>query len=195
MDNKKSGIIILVLLLILIIGGVGTYFILNINMGKELIRDDKKEENTSNQSNNLEYIDWMDYILKSDIKSVKMNYCDYIDGELSETKTIQINENDLKRIFEEIRKGTLVKNYGGGFGSPCNDGLVITYANNNNEYGLEIIMNHLVSNDIQDKIILSLLEQSNYEVSKDFEYDENDYTYVYSYDMDIINTIIDEYTN
>lgn len=193
MEKKNYGIVILVAILFLIIGGVGIYFIMNNSNDKEPVVDNNQEDNDDSNSS-VKYEDWMDYILKSDIKSVKLNYCDYIDGELSETKTIQINKNDLNRVFEKVRKGTLTKNYGGGFGSPCNEGLIINYVSNNNEYELEMIYNHLVSNDVKDKMLLSLVEQSEYEISKDSEYDENDYTYVYSYDMDIIDTIIDEYT-
>ena len=143
-----------------------------------------------------QYDNWMDYIMDSEIKLIELAYCDENDlvDDVPMSKTISINKNELNKIFGEIEKGKLTKHYGGGFGSGCPYGLTINYIRNNNEYKLNLDYYNLISNDMEDKDLLKIIENSEYEISKTpidgYEYTENDVTYILNYNVDIIDEYI-----
>ena len=74
----------------------------------------------------------MSYIINSDINSIKLNYCT-AEGELNSSDynvahhSIDITKEDLNRIFTEIKKLTVAKNYYGGLGGDCSENILINY--------------------------------------------------------------------
>ena len=209
--------VIVVIAFIFLISGIfiGKYFFSDKNI---IVNDNKNNESVNNSDNNenLDNNDWMSYIINSDINSIKLSYCT-TEGELDSSDykvinhSIDITKNDLNRIFTEMKKGTVTKNYYGGLGGDCSENILINYKTdeivyinelpvNNYIYTLNIISNRFISftSQLNDERVLSYLENTNYTVKKwneDIDLNIEPYMFEYTYDETIIDTIISENAN
>ena len=198
--------VIVVIAFIFLISGIfiGKYFFSDKNI---IVNDNKNNESVNNTDDkeNLDNNDWMSYIINSNINSVKLNYCTD-DGELNSSDynvinhSIDITEEDLNRIFTEMKKGTVAKNYYGGLGGPCMWSVDINYTTAKNQYELSLFLNKFIKYDENnvDEAVLSYLENTNYTVKKwseDIDLNTETYMFEYTYDETIIDTIISENTD
>lgn len=126
------------------------------------------ENNEETQINN-----WMDYIINSNIESIYVNSCD--------RDKLGITKQDLQKIFSELKKGKIIKDYYGGMGNICNK-ITINYDNQT----LELLNYKYVST--KDKQVISLLELEDYKV--EYNIASPDYMFRYDYNVSIIDTII-----
>lgn len=220
MKNQKNnkilyGIIVILCCLVLVLVGYIVYdkvlekgTVINEN-NNEIIQDnDSKQDNnvtnpdnSNNNTNYDNYNNWMDYIMSTDINSIKLEYCvedSSNEDEIPLKKTLDISKKDLNRIFVEINKGKLVKNYYGGLGGPCMPSIDITYNTNKKQYNLDLFLYSFIDiNDIKDQNILNHIQNSNYTIKKysdDIDLETEAYMFEYVYNEDIINTIISENT-
>ena len=151
---------------------LGSYVIYDKTLNVD--KKDVAEDNDVNQND-----DWMDYILNSNIKNISIKSCSVSENILN------INKEDLNKIFYELRKGKVVKHYYGGMGNICNS-IIVNYSTDK-DYTLELLVNRYVKTD--DKRVLSLLELEDYTVEVSIS--APDYMFRYDWDDKIISNIID----
>ena len=180
MKNEK-GKNLIIIVLIIVIAILSTILTLSLTG----VFDSKKETTNSgnnvgnSENNNIENNEetqinnWMDFIINSDIESVYVNSCK--DGDL------EITKEDLQKIFSELKKGKLIKDYYGGMGNICYK-ITINYDNQI----LELLNYKYVST--KDKQVISLLELEDYKV--EYNIPSPDYMFRYDYDVSIIDSII-----
>lgn len=212
MENHKNNkglyviIAVLCILVLLLLGYIIYDKVLKNDIGVN--NNDTNKDNTNiNQDdangtvNTSSYNNWIDYIMNTDINSIKLNYC--VEDSLSDVgiptkKTVDITKNDLNRIFVEMKRGTIYKNYYGGLGGPCMKSIDIDYATNNGQYELRLILYRLIDPSItKDQKIISYLENANYTIKKyneDIDLNTEPYMFEYIYNEEIVDTIVDEYT-
>ncbi len=212
-DNKVLYVVIVLLcVLVLLFGGYIIYdkVLINdteTNEKNNVTNQDNYEANQNNDNTNQDNIKqgngnkWMDYILNTNISSIELSYC--VDDPSNDIgiptmKKISITKNDLNRVFAEMKKGTIAKNYYGGLGGPCMTSIDIDYTTNDEQYELDLVLYKFVDPEFtKDQKILSYLEDTNYTVKKysdDINLEIESYMFEYEYNEDIINTIIDEHT-
>ena len=192
MKKKKYVFLIILLVFIFIFSGVSILFFNNNGIQKN--------------NNTATYLDWMTYIMNTNINSIQINYCleeEYIetaDGNVIQKKdVITITNDDLNMIFLEMKKGTITKEYYGGIGAFCLPSIDINYTSSNKQtYTLQLVMNRYinVSKAESDKI-LAFLETTDYTVKildENMDITNEPYMFKYSYDESIIVTLIDKYS-
>lgn len=227
MENQKNNkgvyvVIAILCVLVLLLGGYIVYDKVlendteinennnDMDQGNDVSQDnnvtnqDNNNVNQDNDNNNTNHGNdnkWMDYIIDTNISSIKLNYC--VDDPSNDMgsptkKTIDITKNDLNRIFTEMKKGTISKNYYGGLGGPCMTSIDVDYTTNNKQYELVLVLYKFVDPEFtKDQKVLSYLEDTNYTIKKyndDIDLNTEPYMFEYTYNKDIIDTIIDEYT-
>ena len=207
-EKRKNnfGLVLIILVICFIFGAGGFYLDSKFSDDNQGNNDDEmqlddtnnsdSDKNNNGDSNEMSTdYDWMDYIMNSDISFITVTYCvdkNIDEGMIASPEDIEITKDDLKRIFTEMKKGSVVKDYVGGFGGPCMWGVDINYSTDKN-YELTLFLNRYVSTD--DKKILSLLELEDYTI--EYSYDEAGATPMFRYDWksSIIDTIVKEKTS
>lgn len=164
------------------------------------INDNNNDEVKNNNDNNENANKWMDYIMSTNINSIKLKYCIYDESGVNapEQEIIDITKDDLNRIFTEMKKGTISKSYYGGFGGPCTSSINIEYSTADIQTELKLVYFKLFDfNSTRDNKVLSYLESANYTIKKykdDIDLENEPCTFEYTYNEDIIDTIYSEYT-
>lgn len=198
MENKNSNkwfylIIVILCILVLLLGGYIVY--------DKVLENTNENINSINQDNDNKYTNWMDYIMDTDISSIKLGFC--VDDPSNENgiptkETIDITKNDLNKIFTEMKKGTISKNYYGGLGGPCMTSIDVNYTNNDKQYKLDLVLYKFIDPEFtDDQNILSYLEDASYTIKKyneDIDLSVEPYMFEYTYNKDIIDAIISQYT-
>ena len=198
MENKNSNkwlylIIVILCILVLLLGGYIVY--------DKVLENTNENINSINQDNDNKYTNWMDYIMDTDISSIKLGFC--VDAPSNEhgiptKETIDITKNDLNKIFTEMKKGTISKNYYGGLGGPCMTSIDVNYTNNDKQYKLDLVLYKFIDPEFtDDQNILSYLEDASYTIKKyndDIDLSVEPYMFEYTYNKDIIDAIIRQYT-
>ena len=216
MKNKKSNtglyvVIVILGILVLFLGGYIVYdkvfendAQINNNNNNESssnneILDNDTSVNQNQDTNN--YTNWMDYIMSTNINSIKLGYCVSVISNGNEVPTlneIDINRNDLNRIFSEMKKGSIAKNYNRGLGGPCMPSVKIGYTNSDQQYELSLIIYRIIDPEYtNDQKILSYLENTNYTINTyndNIDLNTEPYMFDYTYNQEVIETIINEYT-
>lgn len=168
--------------------------------------EENKETNTNNsyivnESGNNEIGNkWMEYILSTDINSIQLNYC--VDDPSNENgiptkKTIDIKKDDLNRVFTEMKKGDVYREYFVGLGGPCMDDIYINYTSERKEYELDLVLfKYIDLSFTKDKKVLSYLKDTKYIIRKydNIDLDTHPFMYEYSYNEEIVDEIIESYT-
>lgn len=159
------------------------------------------KDTSSNINNNENANKWMDYILGTNISSIKLKYCIYDELGVDEPvqEIIDITKNDLNRIFTEMKKGTISKSYYGGYGGPCTSSINIEYSTANIQTELKLVYFKLLDfNSTKDNKVISYLESANYTIKKymdDIDLETEPCTFEYTYNNSIIDIIYNEYKN
>lgn len=201
-NNKKSLYVIIAILcvLVLLLGGFIIYDkVLKNNPKQNETNNNTNQDNTPTEEESTN--NWMDYILNNEINSIELTYCtDDPTNELGipTKKSINITKNDLNKIFDEMKKGTIYKNYSVGLGGPCMGKINIDYTTNKKQYNLNLILYQLIDPDFtEDQKILSYLEDTNYTIknyNNDININNEPYMFEYDYNIEIVNKLIEEYT-
>ena len=182
MNSEKNnlGLGVLIGFLCLIIGILGGYIISN-NVSS------KKSDSSSINSNDVNYADWMNYILKQDIKSITLSRTT-IDPEAEQTNNtkVYLTVDQLKDVFSKFNSYNLVKTYFQGKGS-SRDSLIISYSIEGINYDVKI-EDAFISTNISDSSFLSALESSKHSEGEFIE--GANYAYVFK---DYNSSILDEY--
>ena len=182
MNSEKNnlGLGVLIGFLCLIIGILGGYIISN-NVSS------KKSDSSSINSNDVNYADWMNYILKQDIKSITLSRTT-IDPEAEQTNNtkVYLTVDQLKDVFSKFNSYNLVKTYLQGKGS-SRDSLIISYSIEGINYDVKI-EDAFISTNISDSSFLSALESSKHSEGEFIE--GANYAYVFK---DYNSSILDEY--
>lgn len=164
------------------------------------INGDNNDNELNDDSNYENANKWMDYVMSANISSIKLKYCIYDESGENEPEqdVIDITKNDLNRIFTEMKKGSISKSYYGGYGGPCTSSINIEYSTNDINTMLKLVYFKLLDfNSTKDNKVISYLESSSYLVKKykdDIDLDNEPWTFEYTYNTDIIDTIYNEYT-
>lgn len=181
--NKNMLIVVLIVIIIMLISLL-TYVIINDkekkNSDNSSANNDSNITENSNISNNEENnvnnnnsttnssinSNWIDYILSSNITSIKLSRMRKIEfGDKEDiNKNINITKDELKDLLSNLKESKLTKVYSLGIGGPISDELVVTYGNN---YKFEIRYG-LIFIDENDTKINELFNKNNYE-EKDVE--------------------------
>ena len=201
-NNKRLYVIIAVLLvLVMVLGGYIVYD--KVNNKDELENKNQSIGNDKNDSKDINtpvsYDNWMDYVISADINEIDVNYCVFMKEEnIWKRESVKITKNDLSKIFDEMKKSTLTKDYTGGYGGPCNESLDIKYRSENNDYTLSIMYYSFIDpmNKENDPNVLSYLKNSNYTIENytdNMDPEKSQHVYKYNYDNKIVDNIINEY--
>lgn len=205
MEKNNKGLYIVISILGVLVVLLSGYIIydkvlsnnnsINDNMNTDKDKDEKKEKDENN------YTNWIDYVMGSDINSIELGYCvndtENNNNGVPIKKNIQITKSELDKILGEVKKGTLTKNYYGGLGGPCLNGIDINYTVNSKEYKLNLLLYRIIDPvNTNDEKILSYLESSNYSIKKysdEIDLDKEPYIFEYTYDENIIDTILNQH--
>lgn len=201
-NNKRLYVIIAVLLvLVMVLGGYIVYD--KVNNKDELENKNQSIGNDKNDSKDINtpvsYDNWMDYVISADINEIDVNYCVFMKEEnIWKRESVKITKNDLSKIFDEMKKSTLTKDYTGGYGGPCNESLDIKYHSENKDYTLSIMYYSFIDpmNKENDPNVLSYLKNSNYTIENytdNMDPEKSQHVYKYNYDNKIVDNIINEY--
>lgn len=205
--NNKGLYVIIAILLVLVMALVGYIVYDKVNNKDELenknqsIDNDKNDSKDDNKDINtpVSYDNWMDYVISADINEIDVNYCVFMKEEnIWKRESVKITKDDLSKIFDEMKKSTLTKDYTGGYGGPCNESLDIKYCSENNDYTLSIMYYSFIDpmNKENDPNVLSYLKNSNYTVENytdNMDPEKSQHVYEYNYDNKIVDDIINEY--
>ena len=179
--NKKFIIIIIAISVILLCcGGFLIYTQLNNNP-----TNINGNANNGEMSGSNEHSSWMDYLLTQNITSMKI-----VDCVNNNQNIYEITTSELKSIFQEMKKGTLVKDYDGGLGGICLEHITIEYKANNKTYSLDLVNNEYIDLEyLKDDKILSYLEQEKYTIKHE-SVNNTAKGFIYTYNQDIVENII-----
>lgn len=142
-QNKNKNLIIVVMscIIVLLIAAL-VYFIFikkedkpvdNIEENNQAINDNT---NKTNETDNFK--PWMKYILEQNITKIELSDVPCID-DTYEKKTVTINVEQLKDIFNKFMNYKLRLSYIGGNGWDCGESLIIKYLKEGKEYELEYL--------------------------------------------------------
>lgn len=179
-NNNKSVIALIMVIICLLIGGSFLVCkLLDDNSSIEL-ENNNQSGNKNNQDNS-----WFDYVLNSEITSMKLISCNG-----TKEITIELSYTELENIFDSMKNGKLVKDYDGGLGGICLEHIIIDYKSKNKEYKLDLINNEYIDLEyLEDNTISSYLENSTYTVQNNSNSD-NTKGFYYDYDKTFIEKIV-----
>lgn len=199
MKNNNKGLYVIVAILLILVIVLGGYIVYDKVNNKDGLED--KNQNVNNNDNNtpVSYDNWMDYLLSTDISSINIEQCVLTNEEVGwERNDIKITKDDLSKIFNEMKKGTISKYYYGGYGGSCISSIVIVYKADNTNYKLNLVEYYKIDSGQEyiDPKVLSYLEKSNYTIKKwseDIDMDHEPYSFDYNYNTEIVDDIISKY--
>lgn len=186
--NNKLVVFLLVVIICLVVGGgFALYKVLsdtsNSNLGGS-------SNNNQHLSGDNKYDTWFEYLLDTEINSIEITSCNGI----KETTTT-ITTSELKSIFNEMKKGTLVKDFDGGLGGVCMESININYTSNGTNYDLDLVNNEYIDLEyLKDATILSYLENSNYTISNNSSSDVAQ-GFIYNYDQTVVKNTLNNNEN
>lgn len=190
-------IIIVILLVLVVLFATNTINfntnddVINNNDNNNQITENDNNENIEDNSDKIMYYglenkDWIDYLKNKNVV-VKMSEYNYEKDEC-QYKNISLSSDQIKKIIDELSLTKITKSYYGIYpgGSVCSGNFKLEYDGINIEF--DSSGNMWVDDDIlSDKMDLDI----DY-VEYRFGAEENDYAYVYKFDIEF-KDIIDEY--
>lgn len=197
MKNNNKGLYVIVAILLALVIVLGGYIVYDKVNNKDGLEDKNQNVNNNDNDTPVSYDNWMDYLMSTDISSINIEHC-VLTNNIYEQNSIKVTKDDLSKIFDEMKKGTISKYYYGGYGGPCISSIVIVYKADNTNYKLDLIGFVKVdpSQEYIDPKVLSYLEKSNYTIKKwseDIDMDHEPYSFDYNYNTEIVDNIISKY--
>lgn len=197
---KRELKIVIILLLIALGVLFGWYLGTTVNSDKESTNDKKEIEKNLNEEKKeeidkeVEYQDWMQYILNADIKSMSLFKSSALEDS---DESIDITIDDLKAIFVELMSDneSISRFYSDGIGFTGGYILTVEYVKNDVTYTFEIRNGFIFCYDEEhneDKELYNLLNTADYKIvdntSEGADTSSDEYLYLYE---DI--SVFDEY--
>ena len=159
-EKKKSKcLIFLIVILSLLVLGLSGYILYDKVLSNKEIPTNEVINNVPSDNNVIEekLPEWVEYLLKQDIKSIS-----YQSGRTNDNFECEspksMTKEQLKKVLEKMTAAKLKKYDMGGAGGQCWQGITVKYGSNS----LNIFMGKYLSVDELDSNILELLEKEDY---------------------------------
>lgn len=189
MEEKNKSLLPILIVFICLTVLLGGYLIYD----KLIKTEEKIEEKTENpvqETVKEETLpEWVSYILKQDL-TAEYKYVSSLPNDDYECLSKEITKDQLKTILLEMSKGTLNKIDLGGTGSPCGDGIFISYGDKT----VDIYSNELIDDDVTDPEVIKLLEKENY-TKEDPVNPESNWVFEFKWDSSFIDTVLGTKSN
>ncbi len=189
MEEKNKSLFPILIVFICLTVLLGGYLIYD----KLIKTEDKVEEKTENpiqETVKEETLpEWVSYILKQDL-TAEYKYVSSLPNDDYECSKKDMTKDELKTILEKMAQGTLKKIDLGGTGSPCDDGIFISYGDKT----VDIYSNELIDDDVTDPEVIKLLEKENY-TKEDPVNPESNWVFEFKWDSSYIDTVLGTKSN
>ena len=189
-----------------LIHATGTINFKNTSSNNQQSNDDDRQTITDNSNvtqndaninvyENNDSSNWMNYVLKQNITDISIERHIYTGvGDSYDKQQKNITVDQLKNIFDNLKKYRLSKIYYIGVGYPVGDILTITYDINDTAYNLQIAKGEIwLAEEINDTELIAALDNSIYSsVNENVKNESTNYHYNYRLEG-FNNSIYDEY--
>ena len=185
--EKEKLPIVMIIITVLVVAGVAVFLIMyltgKINFGKK--NPATPTPGVKEPTNAVVLADWMNYILDQNPTEIRINR--YIDAD--NTKSVNINEEELKNLFTTMKDYRLVKYYS-STRSVANDDLQITYVKDGVTYSFTLSGENVTIGD--DASLKTLFENGTTDIEDDGQTTREceDYNYILK---NFDSNIYDEY--